>query len=372
MRVLLISHSAALYGAQRSLLDLAIGLKGEDVDAVATVPEDGPLYAALSASGIPVRRLPCRNWVFSRGRYQWYRKLLMNMWQARQAAVWAREEGFDLIHTNSSVIPIGAMIAKKVGLPHVWHVREGMPPKTDFFYWPFERVRQFVKKSTRYMVGISDHTCEGMRAFCPEGTIRRIYNGPISMSEKSKPLASRPPIDGRGLRMLCVGRSGPAKGHDVAAQAFALLRGAQYEDTLTIAGEVPDSFRLELQRIAPIGLQFAGYVADTCTLYDTHDVLLMTSQKEAFGRVTLEAMSRGCVVVGTKSGGTPEIIQHEETGMLVEPGNAVQVADAVNRIRADADLTESIRIAARESAFARFTRERYAHDVATLYREALQ
>ncbi len=371
MRVLLISHSAALYGAQRSLYDLAVGLRDRKVEVVATVPEKGPLLDLLQRQRIATRILPCRNWVNSRGAYQWARKFLIAKTQARQAAVWMREERFDIVHTNSLVTPVGAMAAKRIGLRHIWHVREGMPPKPNYFLLNFDKVRKFIDDSTHAMVGISQHSCEGMKEFCPEKKIRLIYNGPLDAKDADRPLSGRANV-GSPIQVLCVGRSSPAKGHDVAAGAVARLIKAGIGATLTIAGEIPKDFRGKLEAILPEGLIAPGYVSNPTSLYQSHDVLAMASQQEAFGRVTVEAMAHGCVVVGTASGGTPEIVGHRLTGLLFPPGNDEALAREILNLHHDPELYQSLRQEAHREAFSRFTRERYAREVAELYREAVR
>ena len=371
MRVLLISHSAALYGAQRSLYDLALGLKEQRVEVVATVPEKGPLMDLLQKARFEVRLLPCRNWVNSRGTYHWARKYLIAQRQARTSAKWVAEERFDVLHTNSLVTPVGAMVAKRLRLPHIWHVREGMPPAPDYFFLGFDKVRRFIGMTTKTMVGISEHTCRGMKAFCPDEKIKLIYNGPLDPMLSDRPLPKRE-IDEEPIRVLCVGRSSAAKGHDVAARAVARLRGQGVSATLTIAGEASPSFVNELAQILPEGLNNLGFVSDPTELYRTHDVLAMASQEEAFGRVTVEAMANGCVVLGTASGGTPEIIEHKVSGMLFSPGNHETLANLIIEVRSDADLYNALRENAHRVAFTRFTRDRYAREVVEEYSQGLR
>jgi glycosyltransferase involved in cell wall biosynthesis len=370
MKVLLVSHSSALYGAQRSLIDLATGLRDQGIEVVGTAPEAGPLVDLLECQGFDVRIMPCRNWVHSRTAYHWYRKWVIAHRQARIASDWIGGEGFDLIHTNSVVTPVGALAAKSAGLPHVWHVREGMPPKPDFFFMPFAKVRRFIQETTRFMVGISKHSCEGMKSFCPPDRIRLVYNGPISKVEASDDSFRREGLN-NPLRLLCVGRVSLAKGHDVAARGLALLRTQGIDARLSIAGDVAAEFRDDLLKIAPEGLHFLGFVQDTSELYRKHDILLMTSQKEAFGRVTVEAMARGCLVVGTDSGGTPELIEHGQSGLIFQPGDAKELAEHVASLVGNGELIMKLRVNAHCKAFSEFTRERYARQVAELYREAL-
>ena len=59
------------------------------------------------------------------------------------------------------------------------------------------------------------------------------------------------------------------------------------------------------------------------------DVLLMCSHREAFGRVTVEAMKLGTPVIGSRSGGTQEIIDSGRTGLLYSPGDSQELADKI-------------------------------------------
>jgi glycosyltransferase involved in cell wall biosynthesis len=76
-------------------------------------------------------------------------------------------------------------------------------------------------------------------------------------------------------------------------------------------------------------VEFLGYISNPKEVMAQSDLFLMCSRNEAFGRVTVEAMSVGCPVVGANSGGTKEIISSNDCGRLYEPGNTKQLADEV-------------------------------------------
>src|SRR5262249_34549468 len=90
------------------------------------------------------------------------------------------------------------------------------------------------------------------------------------------------------------------------------------------------------------------------------NVVLMCSDAEAFGNVTVEALKAGRPVVGTRSGGTPEIVTAGVTGVLLERGNAGQRASAIRRLAIEpgrlARMSENARTGTRD----RFTLEQYA------------
>ena len=87
---------------------------------------------------------------------------------------------------------------------------------------------------------------------------------------------------------------------------------------------------------------------------DASRALLLPSASEGLPRVAIEAFLRGRAVVGARAGGIPDIVEHERNGLLVPPGDAGALADAVERILFEAGLAERLGAAAHEDS-ARWT-----------------
>ena len=93
------------------------------------------------------------------------------------------------------------------------------------------------------------------------------------------------------------------------------------------------------------------------------DVVLMCSRFESFGRVTVEAMLAGKPVIGAASGGTAELIQDGETGLLYEPGNHDELAMKIEYLFEHPEKRLQLGAAARVWATGRFAQQRYAREV---------
>jgi glycogen synthase len=79
------------------------------------------------------------------------------------------------------------------------------------------------------------------------------------------------------------------------------------------------------------------------------DVLLFTSEwAEPFARTVLEAMAAGLVVIGTTTGGTAEILRHEQTGLAFAAGDPQDLAQQIGRVLADASLQQKLQNAGRQ------------------------
>src|SRR5580765_5607639 len=134
MRIAFFTHYTELYGANRSLLDLIAGLSSYGVRAHVICPSAGDLLDVLAQRGIPAAVLPFEWWVSPRGALQG----AATRWRANFqhlgpiVAELARWE-IDVVYSNSSVFPVGAMAAAQLERPHVWHIREFGDRDYDLF-----------------------------------------------------------------------------------------------------------------------------------------------------------------------------------------------------------------------------------------------
>jgi glycosyltransferase involved in cell wall biosynthesis len=87
--------------------------------------------------------------------------------------------------------------------------------------------------------------------------------------------------------------------------------------------------------VFPDHLEFAGSNGDMALLYHRADLCVLTSDYEGTPNVLLEAMASGVPVVAMKVGGVPEIVQHGETGLLVEPGDLDGLVMALKQLAED-------------------------------------
>lgn len=104
----------------------------------------------------------------------------------------------------------------------------------------------------------------------------------------------------------------------------------------------------------------------------TADVFVAPSLYESFGLVFPEAMRWGTPVVGTTAGGIPEVVKHEETGLLVPPGDATSLAAALIRLLTDEPLRTKLGAAGRADVEARFSSDRMAADAASFYERVVR
>jgi glycosyltransferase involved in cell wall biosynthesis len=136
------------------------------------------------------------------------------------------------------------------------------------------------------------------------------------------------------VRIVAVGRLSHEKGHPVLIRAFARLRARGLDVQLTLIGDGPFRDRLtELARSLGVddALSFEGAVGqdDLPAHLQRADVFCQPSFAEGIPVVLMEAMASGLPVVSSAVAGIPELVEHGSTGLLVPPGRADLLADAL-------------------------------------------
>lgn len=142
------------------------------------------------------------------------------------------------------------------------------------------------------------------------------------------------------VRYMFTGRIEPLKGLDLCLRAFSLLRlkNPDFQFTFDIYGSEEEPYGKFCHTLAErFGFEkevtFHGMVKPIQPEYSKYDVLLMpTMAKEAFGRVILEAMIEGLVVIASNHYGPAEIIHHRVDGILFEPGDIDAFAEAIDEV----------------------------------------
>lgn len=177
----------------------------------------------------------------------------------------------------------------------------------------------------------------------------------------------------RPLRFLNVALLTEKKGHSHLLEAFAHAFGDSHEAELRIGGDGPMRAMLELtaERLGVSeSVRFLGQISRTEVLREIveADVFVLSSPVETFGVVLIEALACGTPVIATRSGG-PECIVEPEDGLLVEPGEARQLADAMLQMRERVSDYDAINI--RERCRARFAEESVVARLEDVYHQVV-
>ena len=178
----------------------------------------------------------------------------------------------------------------------------------------------------------------------------------------------------RDRRLLFVGRLMPQKGIDLLLDALALLPD---DVGLDIVGDGPDRPSLEARALTLcVGtrVRFHGAVKQFSlpAFYQRAFALIVPSAEEGLGLVAVEAQLCETPVVAFDSGGLPDVVQHERTGMLVQERTAIALASAVRLLLERDDRGATLGAAGRLHALASFAPASVARRYADIYRSAVE
>lgn len=182
--------------------------------------------------------------------------------------------------------------------------------------------------------------------------------------------------------ILCLSRIDTNKGHDFLLNAFDIVRREIPDVHLVIGGGSPRPQQRELEVLGKMNaiidqkdmrnrVHIVGYVPDELIVpsYQKARLFVMPSLFEPFGMTALEAMACGRPVVASRFGGISDVISHRESGMLVDPSDASEFAEAMILLLRDRRLARSIGQEGHKTTCREFSWEAIAGKFLAFYRE---
>ncbi|CAN5479864.1 MAG: glycosyltransferase family 4 protein [Chloroflexi bacterium] len=209
-----------------------------------------------------------------------------------------------------------------------------------------------------FVVTISDYNVRFLGDLYPDQVekLRMVRCGvDLSVFRAGRPTdLSAPPI------IVCVASLQPQKGHRVLLDALHLLRGRGIDLSCVLVGDGPErealianAERLGLRdAVTFAGSQPQGRVAEILQAADVAiqpSITLPSGKMEGIPVALMEALASGLPVVASRLSGIPELVRHEETGLLVPEGDAPALADALERLLLDGSLRERLSDAGRQA-----------------------
>lgn len=218
---------------------------------------------------------------------------------------------------------------------------------------------------------VSNATLTQVHRWLPQISDRTsvIYNS-VDIPRAPSPLPTDPP------RLLCLGRLIPEKGFDVALAALALLIDRFPDLRLVVAGDGPERAALEHQA-AELGIsqsvEFIGWIEpeQVPAILDQATAVVLPSRREGLPMVALEAALMARPVVATRTGGIPEVIVHEETGLLVDKDDSRGLATSLALLLAEPERAAAMGQAAYRHARSTFSSERCVQSYLDLYQRLI-
>jgi glycosyltransferase involved in cell wall biosynthesis len=357
MHIVQLSTRRDTYGGEVCLANLAGGLAARGHRVTCVVQPEADLRRRLGGEPVEIVPLPMVDW-FDPG-------------TCRRLRAWLRAVRPDVLATHLPRDWFIAAVAAR-GLPtalvatrHLLHPVSWPVCKRPFLrrYGALIAVSEAVGR-----VVAADRLVAPNRQFVVPNGVRA--PGPAPAGSDLRRRLGLPPD---ALLVGLVGRLAPDKGVDVLLAAAARLLPGRPAVHVVLVGDLPadrygDGLRSRVAAPDLAGrVHLCGYVAGMGDRMAELDVLVVASEAEPFGLVTIEAMAAGVPVVATASGGSPEIVRDGREGYLVPYGDAGALIDRLARLTASPDLRRGLGAAGRRRHHARFTAARMVAATETVY-----
>ncbi|BBY80664.1 hypothetical protein MPUL_18220 [Mycolicibacterium pulveris] len=352
---------------------LAVRTKRPDVDLVAVIGQKGDVAQRCVDDGIDTKIALTPWWAFGKwwrlrgiephALIGWLPYTVLLLPGIAQALVFFIRHRPTVVLTNTMTVPSHAIAAKILGIPHYWMVREfGRDDHGLWFLFGYRTTIRLVGRLSESVLCNSHAVEQTMLALDPAMTTHVLY--PVVDTALGTPPQRHPH---ERMRTILVGYFSAAKGQHLAVEAIANARSAGVDIELTLVGAGSHEPLRRLARRLGVDdlVTIHPPTRDLGPFWAAAHVGLMCSQREAFGRVTVEAMRAGLPVCGTNSGGTPEIIKPGVGGLLSPPGDAHALAVNLMTLEADEDLRRSLAIGALETS-QRFERDHHDSELVAI------
>jgi len=362
--VLLLISSEGYFGVENMLVNLAVALAKQGCRCAVAVLCDvrfnhTEVGDQARARGLEVEIVHCS------GRLDWRAVVAIRRLMT--------EYQVDVLHTHGYKADIYGNFAswsRRVGLiatchnwPHPAWSMQAYAALDRFFLRTFDRV-----------VVLSEAVAGALRnSGLPEDKLQAIANGvDVERFREAQPSLKSGSSKANESLVGFVGRLVPGKGADILLRAAPRVFSRHPNSRFVLVGDGP--LRQELESLAErLGVAdrvlFTGLREDMPQIYASIDLLVLPSLCEAMPMCVLEAMAAGKPVIATRVGAVPQLIDQDETGVLIEPGDVAGLSSAVLQLLDDPERARCLGAKGQARTIEQFSADSMARQYLQLYSE---
>lgn len=376
MRILLLHSSSDLYGASRIFLQTVTLLRKHGHHCLVVLSNKGSLEQALESVGAEVYIV---NLGIIRRKYFTISGLFNRLQKWRSASTFLNSlihtHQIELVYSNTAAVLIGAWVARKNKLKHIWHIHEIIEqPKLlhQFLGWQ-------MRKGADKLIVVSDAVAICWKTALSEKTnLIRIYNGiePINqlITVNYRKQFNLPDV---AVVLGLAGRIHVIKGQPYFLEIAKALKKINNFSNLHffIAGDpypgqeylLDQMFDLIRENQLEASVHYLGQVDQMSNFYADIDMLVVSSiQPDSLPTVILEAMQYGIPVVATAQGGALEMVQDNTTGIFIPLDDALVAAEKIQAIL-PASIRQQMGAAGQQRVATHFSQAAFEKNMLTVF-----
>lgn len=365
------SFSSIGGGGDESLFNLVKGLDKNKFYPIILATSNGPVIEKLHEMGVEVLQFDRPPSI--------KKNLVLFFLKYLQLARLIKKREIAIVHINhQGELIYTPILCKLLGISCICHARSLLLTKE------MSQRRQFLFNLVDQIVAVSEAVKEALvKEEVKEEKIKVSYSS-VNLEVFNPQVASgkffRKKLDVGPKEQLVgiVGRIVPWKGYDEFLKAATIVLEALPEVKFAAIGDSADGnylehlkgFAQELRIFSKI--IFTGSQINMPKVYAALDLVVLASWEEPFARVVYEAMAMEKPVVGTNTGGTPEIIEHGVNGLLVPPKNPKALAEGIIEVLKDREKAQRMGKKGRRIVQERFSLEKHVAEIENIYKVLLK
>lgn len=282
----------------------------------------------------------------------------------------------DVVHTHSwGTLVEGILGAKLAGTPVIIHGEHGSFPKRWYqkriqgVLWRFSdkllsvsgELKERLSDTIRFPLNQIDVILNGVNEenFFPSGLLREQFRNEFNFSREDFIVGN-------------IGRFSAVKNHHMLLLAAAeLIKGGEIVHIALVSRGRKEQELMELSRSLGIAefTHFLGFQSNINLILNGFDILALTSRSEGCSNVIQEAMFCQKPIIATNVGGNPELIENNDSGLLVENNNHRELAEKIHYLKQHPNIREMLGRNARSAALKKFTLKKMVESYENLYIE---
>lgn len=365
-------------GAFKSMVKLCeIERDMYNVDPIVVIPTHGNGEELLKLANLKYIYVRSEDWIISnssesfKGFIKKRIKLALNFWAIIKLKKLMKKNEIDIVHINTSYTYVGAVAANKLNIPVVWHLRELLEEDQNNRFLVKDSSKKLIYKSSK-IIAISNYVYNKYK----ESFLEKIIEIPNGIDE-SLYYSLRDILVEDITRFIYVGGISEKKGFGYIIEAMKQLIEEGIDNVhLEVLGNDKEPYGEKMKQIIQENklsdyITFRGVCVNTHEFYKKSDVMIMASECEAFGRTTVEAMQSGCLVIGSDSGATPDILNHGKAGILFKPRDSVDLKNKMIYVMKNKSICRKIAKDGQNRAIRKYTARENAKQIYEVYKSIL-
>lgn len=348
MKIAFVCFSRSWGGLELMLSKLARSLDARGHTVLVIAPAESPLHQNARRNGLHAEalspRFPYLDVVAASRLTALFRR------HGIQACIIGRSR-------DVSTVALTHMTRPRVALAYFQQMQFGLRKRDLFHRLVYSRLGAWITLTQAMRTSVLAYTTvpESRIAVIPFGVDTKRFDPGRFQKGRSRRMFG---IPSRARIAAVIGRLDPQKGQREFLKSVPAVLQAVPDARFLVVGEETrgeEGLQKELESLVrtlsiTTSVTFLPFTDRMPELLSAIDILAMPSSNETFGYLAVEALSMGVPVIGTRAGGLPEIVEHERTGLLIEPGDVDALAAAMIRLFKERGLHRSISLAGRQRA----------------------